>query len=355
MRIKALKYGLVFLIPFGLIHGIYAGGWYTFAVPIYAFVVIPLLELLFKPDGSNASRAELEMRKKDRLYDWMLYAIVPLLYLGLFLFLRAFEHPADFSISEKIGLIFSMGILCGALGINVAHELGHRPNKTEQTLSKLLLLPSLYMHFFIEHNRGHHRNVSTPEDPASARRGESVYQFWIRSVIFSYIHAWQLEFERLGRKGYSRWSWQNEMMRFTTVEILFLIGIYLGFGLISLLAFLPAAIVGFLMLETVNYIEHYGLRRSKASEFRYERTLPEHSWNSNYVIGRLMLFELSRHSDHHYKASKKYQLLEHHDESPQMPTGYPGMMLLSLIPPLWFRVMDPLIPKNQLNLSKHAA
>jgi alkane 1-monooxygenase len=238
-----------------------------------------------------------------------------------------------------------MGILCGSFGINVAHELGHRVNRFEQTLAKSLLLTSLYMHFFTEHNKGHHKRVATPEDPSSARYGEMIYTFWFRTVIMSYVSAWHIAGEECSKKGRSKFGLQNEMVRFQLIQLAFLGGIYWLFGGWILLYFLVAAGMGILLLETVNYIEHYGLQRKATGDGKYERAMPEHSWNSDHMIGRLFLFELSRHSDHHYLASRKYQILRHHDEAPQMPTGYPGMMLLSLLPPVWFSVMNPRIKK----------
>ena len=131
------------------------------------------------------------------------------------------------------------------------------------------------------------------------------------------------------------------MIFYTLFQILFLLFIYYNFGLYLTILSLVMSVVSFLFLETINYVEHYGLLRKKELSGRYERVKPHHSWNSNHVFGRLMMFNLSRHSDHHYKAHKKYQVLNHHDAAPQLPTGYPGMMILSLIPPLWFHIMNP--------------
>jgi alkane 1-monooxygenase len=236
-------------------------------------------------------------------------------------------------------------LLCGTFGINVGHELGHRKNKFEQILAKASLLSSLYMHFFIEHNKGHHKNVATKDDPSSARKGEMIYLFYFRTIILSYIGAWKIANEDVKKKGHSVFSLYNEMLVAQLIQVGFICSIYFIFGSTITIYFLAAAAIGIALLETVNYIEHYGLSRKEVAAGKYERTLPQHSWNSNHVIGRLMLFELSRHSDHHYLASRKYQVLRHSDEAPQMPTGYPGMMLLALIPPLWFRVMHRQIDK----------
>ncbi|MCB0510526.1 MAG: alkane 1-monooxygenase, partial [Bacteroidetes bacterium] len=194
-------------------------------------------------------------------------------------------------------------------------------------------------------NRGHHKNVSTPDDPASSKEGEIVYFFWIRSVVGGYISAWHLENERLKNLGKSAFSINNEMIWYHLIQGSFLLALYLVFGWIPMLSFIASAIFGFLLLETVNYIEHYGLRRKKNEYGAWEKTLPIHSWNSNHPFGRILLFELTRHSDHHYIANRPYQILRHFDESPQMPTGYPGMMVISLIPPLWFWIMAKEIKK----------
>jgi alkane 1-monooxygenase len=201
------------------------------------------------------------------------------------------------------------------------------------------------MHFFIEHNKGHHKRVATPEDPSSARKGEWIYSFYFRTIIFSYLSAWQIANREVLKKGRPIFSLYNEMIQFTLIQVAFVSLIFFGFGWLTTIYYLIAAVIGILLLETVNYIEHYGLQRNALADGKYERTLPVHSWNSDHVIGRLMLFELSRHSDHHYLASRKYQGLRHHDGSPQMPTGYPGMMLLSLVPPLWFSVMKKRMDK----------
>lgn len=337
-RIKALKYLSVLSLPALAYVSFVSTGWQTFLPIFYAFAFIPFLELFFRPDTKNLTDTEEEVRKNDWFYDLLVYLVVPVQIVFVWLFLESMTQPTLDTV-DIIGRISAMGILCGVMGINVAHELGHRTKKHEQFMSKVLLLSSLYMHFFIEHNRGHHKNVSTPEDPSSARKGEMLYAFWIRSVVFSYISAWEIESDRLKKKGYSFLSIHNEMLLFQVIQLSLLGVIWFFYGWVIMLYFIAAATIGFLLLETVNYIEHYGLSREKKGE-RYERVMPTHSWNSNHVVGRIVLFELSRHSDHHFIASRKYQILRHIDESPQMPTGYPGMMLMATVPPLWFAVMN---------------
>jgi alkane 1-monooxygenase len=306
---------------------------------LYAWVFIPLLELVLKPEEENLSDAEEEMARRDRVYDFLLYLIVPLQFLALCCFLYTIGMEGQTPL-DIIGKVLVMGLLCGTLGINVGHELGHRVNRIEQVLAQMLLLSSLYMHFFIEHNKGHHKRVATPEDPSSARFGESLYRFFLRTIVFSYISAWKIASRDARKKGHAVLSIHNQMLVFQLIQVSFLAAIGALFGWTALLFFLGAAVQGILLLETVNYIEHYGLQRKQIAEGKYERAMPVHSWNSNHVIGRVMLFELSRHSDHHYMASRKYQVLRHHDDAPQLPTGYPGMMLLATVPPAWFRVMN---------------
>ncbi|MEL6589404.1 MAG: alkane 1-monooxygenase [Bacteroidota bacterium] len=336
-RIKALKYLTTLSLPVCLAIALLWRGAWSWLPLIYAFGMIPLLELIFQPRTENMDAAEEALAKEDPIYDWMVYLMVVVQYVALGAYLWVVTHE-PLSMLESVGLIFGMGLMCGVFGINVGHELGHRSKKHEKLLAKFALLSSLYTHFFIEHNRGHHKNVATQEDPASARYGEWVYGFWGRSIVFSYLSAWRLEAVRLRRKQLPIVSFQNEMIRFQVYQLALLVLIGVVFGWMGLWFFLPAALIGILLLETVNYIEHYGLQRER-KEDRYERVQPHHSWNSDHVLGRLLLFELSRHSDHHYLASRKYQILRHHEEAPQMPTGYPGMMVMALVPPIWFWVM----------------
>ena len=339
MFMKALKYSTVFFIPLLAAVAFANGGVWTFGVLIYSFCIIPLLELAIKPSSKNLEQATIEVVSSDKIYDWLLYLVLPLHYFVVFLFLFSLKNNS-YQFYEIIGLVTTLGLSCGIMGINVAHELGHRSRGHEKLIARLLLLSSFYMHFFIEHNRGHHKNVSTLEDPASARFNENLYSFWMRSIFYSYLSAWSIEAKSLKQKKLSIISFKNEMLVYHLIQALYFFTIFYFFGFFISIAYLAAAAVGILLLETVNYIEHYGLQRKKVNEFRYEQVTQVHSWNSNYILGRLTLFELSRHSDHHYNPGKKYQLLEHHSNSPQMPTGYPGMMILSLLPPLWFRIMN---------------
>jgi alkane 1-monooxygenase len=344
MNFKYIKYLAAYFSMAAILISMTAGGIWTFFSVFYAFFMIPVLELALPGTEENFSKADEEILKKDWHYDFIVWAVVPLQLAIMAFFLYRISQP-NLLWYETIGLIASFGISCGVFGINVAHELGHRNTKHEQLMSKILLWTTMYLHFFIEHNRGHHKNVSTDEDPASSRYGETIYAFYIRTVRDSWLSAWHIEAERLKKVGLPFWSFHNEMLIYQIVQAATVAIIFIEFGWKITLYYLLAAFIGALLLETVNYVEHYGLRRKKIDGEYYEKVLPIHSWNSNHPIGRLMLFELTRHSDHHYIASRKYQVLRHFNQSPQMPTGYPGMMLLALFPPLWFAVMHKEIAK----------
>ena len=338
MNSRHLKYLFIYINPAIIFLSLYLGGIWSYLAVVYVFALIPFVELFLSGTSANMDKQEEEIAKKDPLYDFMLYTAIPMQFGLMGYFLYRVSSPS-LELWEKLGMMASFGIACGALSINGAHELGHRNTWYEKMMSKALLSTSMYMHFFIEHNRGHHKNVSTDEDPASGRYGESVYAFYMRSVPDSWLSAWHLEADRLRKAHQGFWSIHNEMLRFQIIQTAILLAICLIFGWQVMLLYWGAAVLGILMLETVNYIEHYGLRRKKIDGEYYEKTMPIHSWNSNHTLGRIFLLEVTRHSDHHYMANRKYQILRHFDESPQMPTGYPGMMVLALFPPLWFRVM----------------
>lgn len=312
----------------------------TWALPLYAFLAVPILELLIPPHPDALSAAEERASLEDPLFNVLVYLVLPLQWAILIVFLFQVGETGP-TWWERAGRVASMGVLCGTYGINVAHELGHRAKRVERVMARALLLSSLYMHFIIEHNRGHHMRVATPEDPSSARSGETVYAFWVRSVVFGFISAWRIEAGQQRKKGRPVLNVRNEMLQALVIQTALLAVIGLVFGGLVLGCFLAAAAMGILLLETVNYIEHYGLRRKPGANGGYRRVQYVHSWNSDHLLGRLTLFELTRHSDHHWKASRPYQVLRSIGTAPQLPTGYPGTMLLSLLPPLFFRVMHP--------------
>ena len=344
---KDLKYLFAFTIPLMAFIGLYFKGIYAFLVPVYAFVFLPIFEIIFPIDEKNLETIEVENKLKNKLFDWLLYLNFPIVFGLLFLSLKTVTIQT-LETYEFVGLVISLGIVLAINGINVAHELGHRQNTNERFLGKALLLPSLYMHFYIEHNFGHHLHAATPEDPATAKYNQSVYSFWFTSTIRQYFKSWEIQKKLLKNNNRSFFSFKNDMFWYTLIQITYLVLVYLLFSTLGFIFALASGIVGFILLETVNYIEHYGLLRLKTKSGRYERVKQIHSWNSNHVIGRIVLYELTRHSDHHYKSNKKYQVLDCHEESPQMPYGYPTSMLISLFPPLWFKIMNKRVPREMI-------
>ena len=322
-----LRYLLALLLPASIYVGLLADGFWSFTALGFAFGLVPVLEAVLPTFAANLSEAQRAERLGQPWYDVLVLAQIPLHLGAIALFVKVVpEDRAAGDLTSLVGHITAMGVSCGTLAINVAHELGHRPNATYQRLAQGLLVTTLYGQFFIDHNLGHHKNVATPEDASTARYGEVLYAFWVRSIVGVWRTAWHLK--------------PLLMAVLFTAEALMLFGFWL-LAPEALVPFLAAAVMGILLLETVNYIEHYGLLRQKVSAHRYENAQPVHSWNSNHPLGRFMLFELTRHSDHHAHPHKPYPVLDHFDEAPQMPAGYPAMMVLAALPPLWFRVMNP--------------
>ena len=349
LAMKDLKYLFAYTVPFAAYFSFEGSGIWTYSLVLYAFLVIPLLDVIAGESSENLTEDDAAYKKTKWLFDIMLYLNLPLVF-GLLFFAFFKVYTNDYSTLEYIGLSLSTGILLATNGINVAHELGHRKPYIDRFISKCLYMPCLYMHFYIEHNFGHHLYVATPEDGATARYNQTVYGFWFTSVVRQYISAWKLQLQLLQRKGKSFVSVHNDMLWYHLIQPAYLAGVCVIFSRDVMLFAGLVGVVAFLFLESINYIEHYGLRRTKMESGRYERVQPHHSWNSNFNVGRIALYELTRHSDHHFKSTKKFQTLNSHKASPNLPLGYPASILLSFIPPLWFRIMNPLVP----NEMKHA-
>lgn len=306
--------------------------------PMIVFGLVPLLDALVGDDGENPPEEEFKRLSADRYYRWCTYLFLPILLSGLLVSAYLWSR-GELSVVDKIGLAVTVGLVSG-IGINAAHELGHRAEKHERWLSKVALAQSFYGHFFVEHNRGHHVNVATPLDSASSRLGESLWKFLPRSVAGGFRSAWRLEKERLGRKGHGVWTVRNDILQAWSMSVL-LYGVVLvtfGWGIAPYLVL--QSVIAFLSLETVNYVEHYGLLRERLASGRYERCAPRHSWNSDRLVTNIFLFHLQRHSDHHANPGRRYQTLRSSDEAPQLPAGYATMMLFAMVPPLFRRVMD---------------
>jgi alkane 1-monooxygenase len=324
-------------LAWGLVE---ATGWgiFWFYGPFLVFGIFPLLDLAIGMDAANPPDSVLKWLEQDRYYRWCTYAYIPIQYAGLVLACWLWSSGKLTTIDD-IGLALTMAMVSG-IAINTAHELGHKRASMERWLSKVALAQSAYGHFFIEHNRGHHVRVATPEDPASSRLGESFWAFLPRTVSGSLKSAWELECVRLDRMGKSHFSPQNDILNAWAMTVV-LFGVLTAiFGVVVLPYLLIQAVLGFSLLEVVNYLEHYGLLRGKREDGRWERTAPEHSWNSNNVASNVLLYHLQRHSDHHANPMRRYQALRHYDQAPQLPTGYSGMIVTAAFPPLWRRLMD---------------
>ncbi len=342
---------LAFLWSYSLIviivgtYYLFGPAW-AFAGIVYTYVVIPLLDKLSGNDHANLSLDAYQDALGNRYFDALVYSFVYLHYVligwGCYVLITG-----PMTVWQQVGLMYSIGIVGGSI-INVAHELGHRSSKIAQFHSRAALLSVSYMHFTIEHNRGHHVNVATPADPATSKQNQTLYAFWAQTLVGSYHSAWRIEKRLLEKAGQPVWSRHNEMLWFAVLPMVFVTLLTAGFSVwagyvtwIVPVFFCLQSLIAILLLESVNYIEHYGIVRREISPGKYERVNPLHSWNGSQLISNLVLFQLQRHSDHHAYASRPYQVLRHFDEAPQLPFGYSAMILISYVPPLWFALMNP--------------
>ncbi len=306
--------------------------------PALIFGLIPVVDGIIGDDGGNPPEELVKALQEDRYYRWMTFLYLPIHYGALVLGCWAFTS-AGLGWVGGLGVVVSLGAVSG-IAINTAHELGHKREELERWLSKIALAPAMYGHFYVEHNRGHHVRVATPEDPASARLGESFWAFWPRTVAGSLTSAWRLEAKRLRLRGRRVWSWRNEILTSWAMTVAVFGALTAVFGWWALALLVAQGVVGFTLLEVVNYLEHYGLARQRNAAGRYEKVDERHSWNSNRLATNMFLYELQRHSDHHANPTRRYQVLRHFDTSPQLPAGYARMIVLAVVPPVWRRVMD---------------
>ncbi|QIS15236.1 alkane 1-monooxygenase [Nocardia arthritidis] len=306
--------------------------------PIIVLIAIPVLDWVVGEDGSNPRDEDYELLSNDRYYRWCTYLFLPVQLIGLII-AAAMWAGEELSFVDKLGLAATLGFVSG-IGINAAHELGHRVEHLERWLAKIALAQSGYGHFFVEHNRGHHVRVATPDDPASARLGESLWEFLPRSVIGGFRSALPLERDRLARKGHGWWSVHNHILQAWSMTLVLFGGLVAVFGWRALPWLLLQAVIGIGLLETVNYVEHYGLLRAKRPNGHWERCSARDSWNSDRLVTNIFLFHLQRHSDHHANPGRRYQTLRSSQVAPQLPAGYASMILFAALPPLWRAVMD---------------
>jgi alkane 1-monooxygenase len=314
-----------------------AGAWNWLTLVIW-YLVLPVVDLAVGSDANNPPESAVERLERDVYYRILTFITVPVHYVIL---ITAAWYVAThaLSIASFAGVTLSVGLISG-LAINTGHELGHKKTALERWLAKIVLAVVGYGHFFVEHTRGHHKDVATPEDPASARLGENIYGFALREVPGAWRRAWRSEAERLARRGNRVWSLHNEVLQPLLITVVLYAALIAWLGPI-LLVFLPVqAAFGWWQLTTANFIEHYGLLRQKAADGRYERCRPEHSWNANHIATNVILFHLQRHSDHHANPTRRYQSLRNFEGLPELPSGYPAMFALACVPWAWRKVMD---------------
>ena len=304
----------------------------------FSYAIAPLLDWALGTDASNPPESAVPALDADPYYRRITLALVPLLW-GAFIFAAWFSQHADLTLAGQLGLVIATGGV-GGFCINLGHEAGHKRTPLERAMAKLILAPTGYGHFTVEHNRGHHRDVATPEDPASSRMGESIWRFVWREMPGAARRAWVLERDRLKTDGLPFWSLHNELLQPALVTLALWTALALWLGPQVLLFLLPASLWANFQLTSANYVEHYGLLRRKGPDGRYETCKPEHSWNSNHVFSNWATFHLQRHSDHHAHPLRRFQSLRHFEQAPQLPSGYFGMFPLAYVPPLWFAVMD---------------
>ena len=336
----AFSFGLPFIfVPLMIIAWIY-GGWTILAVPIFGYVIITIFDFLI---GTKMIAPKFKPDEDNKKYKIILFAWPPIqlfLIFGSLVAIFSFEH---LNFIEAIGLMLVQGLITGAVGIVFAHELMHQKTRFERFLSDLLMGMAIYGHFRTEHVLVHHRHVGTEKDAVTARFGEGFYKFFIRIVPQCFFSAWETEKEMLTKKERPFWDFLNPFYIYFGLSILFLVSSFLIGGILGVLCFFIQAFIAVLHLEVVNYIEHYGLVRQKLENGKFEPTKPHHSWNANHHASNLLLINLQKHSDHHARPNKTYESLQSYDENdaPQLPFGYPLMVLISLIPVLWRKVMDP--------------
>ncbi|MFQ3170557.1 MAG: alkane 1-monooxygenase [Oleispira sp.] len=347
IKIKKYAYLLVTLPSLMILASVWLGNQYghmdffAFITVIIVFTLVPALDHIIGQDPVNPD----EITQVPELSKEVFYRILTLLCLPMQIATIFYGGhilmSTEMSWIGQFGWILSIGTVGAIVAINVGHELIHKDPIIEQWAGGLLFACVTYGGFKVEHVRGHHVHVSTPDDASSSRYGQSLYKFLPHAYLHNFLNAWNLEAKKLKRKGKGLLSFSNELIWWYSISFIFAAICGVLWGWTGVAYFFAQSFIAFSLLEVINYIEHYGLHRRKLNNGRFERTNVEHSWNSNFLLTNLFLFQLQRHSDHHANPKRRYQVLRHHEISPQLPSGYATMVVLALFPPLWFKVMNP--------------
>ena len=300
---------------------------------IWVFILVPIIDLVLP----YLSKQDVDL-KENMLHNFSILIILPcILFLIVFGLIVVSNSSISLLVAAALGA--AVGMSGGSIGITTAHELIHRQNKYMRGIGVFLLVLCCYGHFRIEHVYGHHKHVATKEDPATARKGENFYFYFVRCVINSVISSWNIEKNILDKKNIKTLSLQNRMLHYFVLEIIFLFIAFFVSGINGLVFVIFHSFVSITLLELVNYIQHYGLEREMQNG-KYERFTDHHSWNSRHISANWSTFNLGLHAEHHQSASKPYPLLSQEEKVIEMPANYSIMLIMALVPPLWFFVMD---------------
>ena len=306
---------------------------------LFIFGLVPAVDALIGEDTNNPPEEVVDELSADNYYRLLVLSTVPLYWIG-FLATAFLVGTQDLPWWSVAALVLGVGTISSGC-MTTGHELGHKHSPVDRFAAKLSNAVVGYAHFAIEHNRGHHVWVSTAEDPASSRMGQSIYSFAMRELPGAFLRGWEQEELRLSKRGKAVWSVENEILQGYALTLSVAAVLVAIFGWALLPFIIGHHFLGWYGLTQANYVEHYGLLRQKRANGRYEPVEPRHSWNTNHIFSNLVTFHLQRHSDHHANPQRPYQALRDFADLPRLPSGYPGMFLLAAIPPLWFRVMNP--------------
>ena len=341
---KRHMYWLIIISPMVALSSI----WLYFALDKNPFVTLipmlffyaftPLMDAIMGEDPHNPPEEVVNAMMADNYYRFTVHSMVYIA-IAVFLAFVVFVGTQDLPWWAILALIIGVGSNSGGVMV-MTHELGHKANKLDRLSAKIGNMIMGYGHFNIEHNKGHHTWVATPEDPASSRMGENFYAFMVRELSGTFKRGTSYEKVRLEKQGRSFWSVHNDVLQIYAVTLGLIALFTFLFGPTILLFLIPHHFLAWLALTQANYVEHYGLKREKLANGKYERCQPKHSWNTNHTYSNLLSFHLQRHSDHHAYPQRPYQVLRDYKNVPSLPTGYGGCFAMAFFPPLWFAVMD---------------